>query len=299
VVEGTTEDATGNVVPNMRLQVVGPDVAPQDIHSDVDGRFSTALRCGNNYQFVVNDGRDSTMKTIVVSAPHDQIVLRVGAAKTTPPAGGTVSARSMMVPAKARKALDSAKSAFAKNRNDEGKAHLEKALAIDQCFAEALVIKASLELAKAPASAAEDMRRASACDPNYAPSYFGLAAAYTSLHRYDEAITTINTGLRLQPDAWQGHFEMGRALSRLTRYQDAAAQFARAEELLDGEFALLHAEFAWTLIRLGDRANAITELHRVLKERASAPLMAGAHRMLDALQSPASNPAAILPVPKH
>ena len=72
-----------------------------------------------------------------------------------------------------------------------------------------------------PEQAVEVARRAASRDPTAAYGY--LASAHLQAGRYEEALQVGRSALRLQPDGWGGHYQLGLALLMLERPEEALA----------------------------------------------------------------------------
>lgn len=70
-------------------------------------------------------------------------------------------------------------------------------------------------------------------NPRLPASLLGLAKIFMQQERYRDALTTIDSAVRLAPDHEAMHFVRGQVLMRLGRGQEAQAEYATAQKILN------------------------------------------------------------------
>ena len=98
-------------------------------------------------------------------------------------------------------------------------------------------------------------------------SAYALGVGYRLFwaRRYTESVAQLNTALEMHPSAASGHYFLGRCYVETSRFEQAAAHFAKAAEIdplnrnLDGALALLDA-------RAGNITSARRRLHSLLDQ---------------------------------
>jgi tetratricopeptide (TPR) repeat protein len=176
--------------------------------------------------------------------------------------GAPVSVAQLGVPGKAHNALLKAWDAMNKNKTVDAARLIEKALAVFPRYAEALMLRAALELQdNSRELALTDAQKAVEYDPNYGRAYFLLGSTYNSLGRFDDAVTTLDRGLAIAPNTWQGHYELSKAL---LAKGDAAAALREAEKasslLSPRTYPALHLVKAYAYMGLKNESAASAEI---------------------------------------
>ena len=115
------------------------------------------------------------------------------------------------------------------------------------------------------AAAAEELRIASALEPDHAATHFNLGLMLARTHRVVEAIHVLERAAGLAPDSARYHLRLGRAYARVARDSRAEAALRRAAEL-DGGLTSARFDLALLLERNGRRDEAAAELRAVLAQ---------------------------------
>lgn len=129
------------------------------------------------------------------------------------PAGGGILSRSdEEAPGKARNESKKGVQALEKRKFANAKAHFERALAVDPCYARAqanlaLVLEQQHDMTGAVAL----LRKSLKCDPDFLESYIELGQFLTAQHKFGESEAVLQQGVRLSPSAWQFYYELGLA----------------------------------------------------------------------------------------
>ena len=106
------------------------------------------------------------------------------------------------------------------------------------------------------------IRRALEVDPGHSVALAELATLFRLLRRYDEALDLLERRRRERPDDFGVLADIGRCLSGLGRYEEAAETLRRALEGLDN--APTRYELGLALDGAGRRSEAVVEYRRAL-----------------------------------
>ncbi|MFB3814787.1 MAG: tetratricopeptide repeat protein [Terriglobales bacterium] len=232
-----------------------------------DGMFTLPSVEPGLYLLTTYLGLQQVQEQIQVNAMQSDIEVRF-ASDVQPGGSPLVSAAELRIPDKARDALQDARHAMSKHDNAKAQRKIADALKIAPKFAAALTLRAVLALAGGnQAQAIQDLDRAIRDDPYYPEAYFMMGAAYNDMKQYRDAQRSLEQGMRLNPVAWQGHFEMSRSLLGLG---DAAAALREAEAAIKTappNFAEVHLARGAALLQLQRYGESATELEAYLKKR--------------------------------
>lgn len=235
-ISGTIFGMDGAPLHDIRIEVraLGNGSVVQICNSGVNGSFiAFGLRPGT-YEIVAVDGLNQAQQEIQVDGMPSTVVLRMPNrnGSPVPPGRGTISVAQLKVPEKARHLADKAKSAMAKGKNDDAEKLLNESLAISPDYADALTLRATLELTNnQPQPALDDLDHAVKADPSYGPAYLVLGALYNQMGRYDEALRSLDRSSMYDPTSWQCAFETSKAWIGKHDYQHAIQQLNRAQAL--------------------------------------------------------------------
>ena len=287
---------------NKPLKDVRVELRDAQSGSSVNSAYTTASGAfefqhipGGVYDVVATSGLEEVRERVEVNNMSEMVNLRmpVSTVATDGKGQNSVSVAEYKVPQKARDELKKAKDALAKQKSDEAKHHLAKALEIYPKYADALTLRGVLKLdAKDHAGAVADLNEAIQYDGNNAMAYLVLGAAFNMQSRFDDAIRALERGEALSPNSWQAYFEMGKALVGKTQYEAALRQLSRAQALAPSEYPLIHLVKAHAMLALNNYADAMTELQSYLEKEPSGPNSEQAQKMLaQAKAFAASHPA--------
>jgi tetratricopeptide (TPR) repeat protein len=197
----------------------------------------------------------------------------------------TVSAAQLRVPKKARQALQKAMNSLAKGNSADAARGIDEALDLCPQFSEALAARALSEQNSNPAQALSDAEKALEYDPNYGGGYVASASIFTTLHRPDDAIRTLQRASGITPAFWPVYYEMGRALTSKGEYTAALRQIEKACSLAPRCYPFFRLAKADIFIGLRDDSAAATELRAYLKEEPQGRRVPEAKLLLDKLQA--------------
>jgi tetratricopeptide (TPR) repeat protein len=205
----------------------------------------------------------------------------------------TISTAQLGVPAKARDALRKAWDAARKHKLADAARYTERALSFFPKFAEALALRATLEMqdTKSMEQAKADAENAIEYDPNYGAGYVVLGSIYNYFRQFDDATRTLDRGIALTPTRWQGYYEMSIALIAKGDYIGGLRQAERSSTLDSDSHQCpeLHLLKAYAYMGLKNRSAATAELEAFRRMDSHSPLLPEAQETLNKVFM-ASNP---------
>jgi tetratricopeptide (TPR) repeat protein len=250
-----------------------------------------------DYRLVCEYRTDTVESRISLSrAGEDGIEIRLpsGLPAGDQVSGSAVSVAELKIPEKARHKLDEARRALAKGDTGRAEGKVAEALQLVPQFPEALTLQAMLWLAaNHPQPAIADLEKAIRLAPNYTLAYFTMSTAMNQTMRFREARLAADQGLRLDPNAWQGHFELARALLGSGEPMLALGEVERAARTAPPDFPETHLLRGAVLMNLQRYDEGTTELRAFLKLRPNGIESSQAERLLQQsqmMQRPVSGP---------
>ncbi len=256
-------------------------------YTSASGDFEIDNLPNGSYEVSAYSGLFETHERLLVQSALSSIELRVGSNNDSK-AGGrdTVSVAQFQVPEKAREAFRKAQQYTEALKFQEAGKYVAKALSIYPRYAEAMALRGVLKLdTNQPQAAAADLEQAVQLDSAYPVAYIALGAAYNVLSRFDDAVRTIDRGIALSPNSWQGYFEMGKAYAGKNDFAAAVKQLNKAEDMGPKNFALVHLVKAHALLGMKDYANAMTELEAYLSRDPKGPNSEQARQALERVRA--------------
>jgi tetratricopeptide (TPR) repeat protein len=148
--------------------------------------------------------------------------------------GSAVSAHLLSLPAGARDAFDAGKRKLFQDKNPESSLEdFEKAVTISPNFYEAYeqMSLAYLELGKTEDAEKAASKSIELSKDKYAPADFDLGAMVMNRRQFADGEKLVRHGLELEPNAWIGHYELGRALFYENHLPDALKSAEEARTL--------------------------------------------------------------------
>jgi tetratricopeptide (TPR) repeat protein len=148
--------------------------------------------------------------------------------------GEGVSVHMLSMPANARAAFDAGKQKLYRDKNPEGSLEdFQKAVSISPGFYEAYeqMGLAYLELGKPDDAEKSASKSVELSKDKYPAADFDLGAMLMNRRQFADGEKIVRHGLELDPNAWIGHYELGRALFYEKRIPDALKSAEEARTL--------------------------------------------------------------------
>jgi len=200
----------------------------------------------------------------------------------------------------ARKEFEKGKRALDQNKAPEARHHLERAVTDYPCYARAQTSLAEVDLHdRRPEDAEACFKKAIQCDGSFLDAFSELAELYIVQKKFAQSEAILNQGLRLSPQAWLFHYEMGQAHYGLQKYSESVQDYLLAQSLHPEMPAKFHVRLASAYMRTGANSNALAEFQTYLRLEPNGEYAAPAreisgrmlHAGITAATSPASNPS--------
>ncbi|KMY68502.1 hypothetical protein AAU61_02245 [Desulfocarbo indianensis] len=167
--------------------------------------------------------------------------------------------------AKAQEALKSGGYERALSLLDEAQAQdPQPAPRLARLRAEALMSRAAAKVEDDPGAALEDLKAAIALAPDWAQAHFQAGRLLTKLERWDEALEAYRRALNLDPRLDGAWFNAGYILLRENQCRAAMADFKKVVELDSPHAADAHVNLAVCWNKLGQKDQAVEELKLAL-----------------------------------
>jgi hypothetical protein len=201
-----------------------------------------------------------------------------------PPQPGTrehsVSVREYTLPRKARDAFRKGIETSQQRRDPRASLpHFQRAVAEYPSYYEAYYQMGLIYLDLGEPQKAEEALRMSVAlsKETFADPYFALASLHSTGGKHAEAERLCRQGLKID-DAWQGHFELARALFALDRVAEAEASIVAAKARR-ADYAPMYLLSANIHIRTKNYPALLEDLDAYLKLDPDGPVSAGARQM--------------------
>jgi tetratricopeptide (TPR) repeat protein len=217
--------------------------------------------------------------------------------------GVTVSARELSLPRKAREAMQKGRQRLYEKQDAKGSlAQFQRAVAEVPSFYEAYRQMGIAYMRLGQTADAEHalLKSVELSEGRYADAHFTLAQLLSNNERFAEAEPSARRGLDLDPNAWQGHYELARALLGLNRLETAEKSALQARTRKP-DFPPLHLILANIHIRKRDYPALLQDLDSFLKLDPNGPMSEQARQTREqvqrALANPQNTPAVASPKP--
>jgi predicted Zn-dependent protease len=256
-------------------------------YSRANGSFALYNVPRGSYEIVATKGVVESRERVDLAMGDANVSLKVnGPVDDAGERGATVSVSQYRVPAKARKEYEKAQKAFSDGKMDEAMTRANKALQLYENFAEALTLRGILEVnANNTQQGEADLQKAIQLDSNYGLAYFALGAAFNRQQKFDDAARTLERGISVKPDGWQGHFELSKATLAKGDFKAALKSATAAERLCQDAYAPIHVVKAHALLGLKQYQPAVAELERYLNREPQGDIAESARKTLDQAKS--------------
>jgi len=287
-ISGTVRDTNNNPLTDVRVELTDWNGSVVNAtYTNRAGGFEFSSVSEGRYMIVATSGIQQVSEHVEAGAFSNMVSLRLPANKPEDGLGGnSVSVAQYRVPAKARDEFNKAHEGLEKGKLEDANRHLAKALEIDPDYADALTLRAILELdKKQPEAAIADLDKAIKADANCALAYMVMGSALNMESKYDEAIHALERGETLAPNYWQAHFEIGKSYIGKGDYQAALTQLDRAQSMANAEYPPIYFLRARVLLAMKQYSEAMTALQAYLQKEPQGANSEKAREMLEQTQA--------------
>jgi Flp pilus assembly protein TadD len=293
----------GAMMASISGRVRGPENQPigdarVEIHDMRNGSVVAAGYTRPNGSFELENIPVGTYEVIAVQGIHEArerldmsngdgtVDLRLNVADAPAGSASTVSVAQMKVPSKAQNALRDAEKKFDKDKLDEARKDLSKALDIYPQYAAALTLRGIINLEQGKLEEGRnDLETALKNDPNFGLTYVALGAMYNSSGHFDDALRALDRGVTLMPNSWQLHFEMARGYLGKAQFELALKSVNRAETLVPKAFPPVYLVKAHALLGMKNYAEAVNQYEQYLAADPNGANALQARQELDTAKS--------------
>jgi tetratricopeptide (TPR) repeat protein len=115
-----------------------------------------------------------------------------------------------------------------------------------------------------PQEALEAFNRAIAADPSFSWPYHNIGRLYLDQGDLEQAQRWLAKAVEVNPNHWRAQFNLGVALHRARRYDEALTAYARAATM-DPEDADTHANMGWILVTTGRDVEGVRALQTAVR----------------------------------
>jgi tetratricopeptide (TPR) repeat protein len=286
-IAGTVLDMNNKPLKDVRVELRDSGSVLNLVYTSASGSFEFSLIPAGNYLVVATAGTQQVSEHVEASGMSSMVNLRMPANNPGDGVkGNSISVVQYRIPAKARDEYRKAHESMEKDKVEDVKKHLAKALELYPNYADALTLRAVLELNENNAEAATaDLDKAIHADPNYAMAYVVMGSALNLQSKFDEALRSLQRGESLEPNSWQAHFEMGKAYIGKSDYPAALHQLELAENMTSSEYPTIYLLRAHALLAMKQYPEALSAAQLFLEKDPHSPNSQLAHRMIEQAQA--------------
>ncbi len=284
-------------------KLTGEVVATAFTRSNGEFEFN-GLSPGTYYLVVEERGYEpirEPIEIIIGSRPGIMLFLKRPLETSKGEPGASVSAHELSLPRKARDAMQKGMDRLQKKDYKGGLAEFQRAVKDAPSYYEAYT---QMGVAYAglgqPAQAEEAFRKSiELSDSKFPEAHFRLASLLSDNQKFADADPLARRGLELDANAWQGHFELARALFGLNRFE-AAEKSAQEARTRNSGFPPLHLLLANIHIHKHDYPALVEDLNTYLKLEPNGPMSEQARQTRDKVKAslPKAQNAPAAPPPK-
>ena len=286
-ITGTVLDMNNKPLKDVRVELRESTSVVNSVYTNAAGNFEFPLIAAGNYLVVATSGMQQVSEHVETSGMSSMVNLRM---PTDNPSdgveGNSISVVQYRIPAKARDEYRKAHESMEKEKLDDVHKHLAKALELCPNYADALTLRAVLELNESNAEkATTDLDKAIHSDPNYGMAYIVMGSALNLQTKFDEALRSLQRGESLEPHSWQAHFEMSKSYIGKADYPAALHQLDLAENMAPSDYPTIYLLRAHSLLAMKQYPEAMNAAQSFLKKDPQGPNSQLARKMLEQAQA--------------
>jgi predicted Zn-dependent protease len=278
---------------------------------DITARLEEAEGVAHQFQLVGTDGkfsfgdiRQDLIYRLVVTAKGFQtatwevdthflascfptiLLVPSGEKKSALPSAFAPTPTDLAAPKKAKKEFEKGSKALHEGNLSEARGHLEKAVALDPCYARAqtaLGVAFILQNELIPAESA--FRKSIKCDGVFLEAYIQLAILLNAKGKYAATEEALQDGLRRSPDDWHLHYQLGIAHIGMGKYEKAKEDLLKVQSVNSAPPAELHFRLADVYLNRKEYEKAYAQMQAYLQADPSGDFAAQTRVMMHRLES--------------
>lgn len=175
-----------------------------------------------------------------------------------------VSAAELALPSKVRDEFEKGKNELKKKKYPAAIQRLEAVTRAQPQFALGFeVLGVAYYRSGDSAKAEAAFRKAIDLDSKRAESYIQLGLLSYDGQHYADSQRYLETGLRIEPGSWFGHYQLGLTYFALENYKDSEKELRKAQDL-DPSFSEVHVRLGNVYLRLQNASKAMAEFEDYL-----------------------------------
>jgi tetratricopeptide (TPR) repeat protein len=235
-----------------------------------DGRYTFDGMRGVTYRLIVTGKGFQTVTQLVQMGPMagqcpTMYLVPMAKKGSASSASSVATTTDLAAPRKVRKEFEKGFSALESGNVQEARKHLEQAVAEDPCYARAqTALGVTLSMQHQFLAAESAFNKSIKCDGGYLEAYLQLAILLKTQKKYKECHAALEHGLRLFPNEWRLHFQLGNANNSSGDYQAAEQEFLKAQSLNPAVPPEFHLRLADVYVNLNKYDKARTEMEAYL-----------------------------------
>jgi len=271
----------------VELRDPGNNVVVGSATTRSNGSFELYNIPAGSYELVARSQGDEARELLPASRITSRVDLHMGhPAGNSDQSEAVVSVARLRIPGKARDRYNKAVEALSRGKLEQADKAVNQSLDIYPGNPEALTLLGLIAWQNKNAIAAiQDFQKSIDVDPSYAPAYTAMSSIFNSQGKYDDAARTTERAVAANPRAWQGYFEMAKAMLGKGLYQKALDIANRAETLAPTGVAGIHLLKAYALVPLKLYKDAGTELQAFLLHAPKGQDISGVKVLLAQVQA--------------
>jgi tetratricopeptide (TPR) repeat protein len=291
-ISGVVRDPEGHPARGIRVELHDRNQGNllSTVFTNATGGFEFHELPRGGYEVVASSGAGEDQQFVNVLSGEYNLSLRLPGMTADGSGDDTVSLANLKVPDKAKNELEKARRFLNKQKMDAARDAALKAIAIYPDYAEAHNFLGLLDLREHKVQdALAEIQKATQLDTHSPMAFYGLGVTYDVLGRYDDALHALDSSLRLSPNLWQTHYELGRAYLGKHDFNAALREGDKVLALAPAEYFPAHLVRAQALLGLQQYPQAIAELETYLKHEPQGPSAAEARETLDRVKALTAN----------
>ncbi len=294
---GTVTTSDNHAAADARVEVhdVSTGAIVASGYVNPNGTFALKNLPRGTYEVVATSGISEGRERVRIEAVEVTVNLMLPHTDTSDPGGAkSISVAQLQVPEKARHEVEKAREFLQKSNFAEAKKHVEKSLAIEPRYADAIVLRGVLAMQQHDlTSATQDFTQALRYDPSSAMAYTAMGAIYNVEGKYEDALRELDRSIALSPTSWQAQFELAKANLGKGDFEAALQHASKAQVYAPSEFPPIYLVKGHALLGMKDYTAAIAQFEAFLSKDGQSPEAAAAREQLQEAKSFVNTTAAL------
>ncbi len=272
---------------DVRLYVFAEGNFAHQAFADAGGRASFSVSAGSYKVVALAEGYETAAEEVEVGGGEQSTVmlrLRPKEREAAVKPGNTISSAALNVPTEAKREFDAGLSTLESDPS-ASIPHFEKAIERYPKYSQAYVSMALADLAlKEREAAARALTKAIDVDPDSSRAYTLRGRMYLEDGDFSRAVSLLQESLRLNPQAWDAHFELARCYYNTGKIKEALAQALSARDSPQASPAT-HLLLADIYAKQNLKKETLGELEAFVKADPANPMIPRVQRKIEQLRN--------------